>query len=185
MYTYVGNNPASFVDPWGYSSTSHYWGNFTQVTHGILFCGPWDAAQIAAHGKDAFLWSDNTSTMVIALAGVDETIKEKQRKDITNALRHAFWAASLYRNERQEDAGQALLIHEYVYPGGIGSIDQLADMWNNNLGRKIGLGSADISSEILRAYYEGQLQSNTGGGGFLKPLKPLGQDASSENKCKK
>jgi len=148
LYAYVGNNPTNMVDPWGLAP------NQAGVTN------PSHVLQLLKNNPD--LTESKMALMRI------------QENDITNALRHAYLSALLHRKETENDAEQALLIHEAVWGGD--PRDMQADMWNNAIGMKIGLGKVNIIEEVLKAYYKGELASMTGG--MMKPL-------ITENKCKK
>jgi RHS repeat-associated protein len=176
LFMYCKNNPINRIDPFGTlsigKSTERGFKNIVEGISMVVLVGPWDTGQTGAHALDATMWSKNMAMAIIRADSASDTMSEMERailtSDISNALRHAFLSASLYRNETENDAAQALIIHEAVW-GGFGTPDQQADLWNNNIGRKIGLGIGDIEKEVIRAYMDGRLMSQLGG--FLKPIR--------------
>jgi len=182
LYGYCRNNPINWIDPDGLSSiggkivrtVKKCWEGFQMVGR----VGPWDTSWADEYGEEAVMWSSSHATRITSEAVLQATLANPkistnqihiikgQTDDIKNALRHAYLSAMLYRNLREGDAENLLAIHEVIWPGTRG--DNEADLWNNAVGRQIGLSNRNIIEAVLEAYEKGNLASWTEG--FLKPF---------------
>jgi len=186
LYTYCGNNPINYVDPLGRDSISRRYNHVREAVGGFVYLGPWDASQVTVYARETIMWSESHGRRIVSEALLKAVLEnpnlsraqmkliQGQQEDITNALRHAYFSALLFKKLTENDAEQTLLIHEAVWGGD--QRDMEADMWNNAIGMRIGLSKGNIIEDVLKAYREGELASMTGG--MMKPL-------ITENKCKK
>ena len=159
MYAYVGNNPVGFVDPMGLDKWREGWA-------GLILVGPIDSFRAGVtYNKKAHDWSKTEADKIVSTSAIRNTKDKKMKRELSklrsgieNVLRHGYFSAQLYRNFTANDAEQILLIHEQ-YGGTLGTTDSMVDCWNNEVGRKIGLGDGLIEDMVLRAYFHGDLTS--------------------------
>lgn len=197
LYQYCLNNPINRFDSFGNSSSKvsnegkRSYMKLREFVGGVGYMGIWDAFQAFGYKREAEMWSESHARRIVSEALLEATLANpsissgqrveirRQQIDIANALRHAYVAAKLHRYETQNDAEQALLVHEAAWWRGY-SKDVEADLWNNAVGMRIGLGEGNIIEEVLKAYEGGLLASLKGG--ILKPLVP---NTGKANECKK
>ena len=162
LYSYCSNNATNRLDPLGLK-----WGRglTRQATAaGLILMGPYDAARAGTvYQSMAHKWPEQEAENRISLNTIAQTNNLEERKKLSrlrsrikNTLRHGYFSSLLCRNLPENDAEQALLIHEQ-YGGNLGSTDSNVDMWNNEVGRRIGLGNGNIETEVLKAYASGEL----------------------------
>jgi hypothetical protein len=74
-----------------------------------------------------------------------------------NAIRHARWAAGLARRIGAERARTWTDAHETAFTT---PEDQIMDLWNNDVGIRIGAGTGDLDQGVLDAWEYGHLKWN-------------------------
>ncbi|MDH4240573.1 MAG: hypothetical protein OEW48_13515 [Phycisphaerae bacterium] len=171
LYVYCGNSPIGFVDPMGYTGLNNV-GSGEKID--VLFeIGPLDS-MTAYVSADYAGWQYTIMTDEIILMSElsEDEVTPAQKSQIANAVLHGLLAADLYKNLTEENAADALRIHE---EHGWHPTDTPIDLANNVVGKDIGLGvgDGDIYSLVLKAYYEGRFYGGVDMIGNPVPLQPL------------
>ncbi|RLC79144.1 MAG: hypothetical protein DRJ03_24020 [Chloroflexi bacterium] len=165
-YAYCGNNSINIIDPYGLIG-------FWERT-GVLFStGPIDSYTMSKYSKISFSEAEIMTSEIITNSVTPVTSDEKN--SIQNAVLHGLVSSYFYRHVNEEDATQALNIHE-LPENRSNDFDTSVDEANNRVGKSIGLSNGNIYDAVKDTYYREYLyhgQKDIFGIQMVKKLKPL------------